>query len=187
MGEEDNRAAQRRRYASKIIKLHAGQGGDFPDDHVDTVTSYAHWLYHREISDVNFRRDGKLYPDHMFLVSLWLFGDKVQDDKFCDAAICAVLDTMDDDRYVSLSIPDEAAINKAYDSTPFDSPLRRFFVAVLADHCQEEWFETNDYNAEFVQDLAKELVRRRGFKNYKSYSKEAVSATFNHMNNYMSM
>ncbi|KXS94937.1 hypothetical protein AC578_6133 [Pseudocercospora eumusae] len=148
---------------------------DLPDDHVDTVTAYAHWLYHQEISDATLEWDDKLEPDHEFLISLWLFGDKVQDDKFCDAVLCKCLDAIEDGRLGTHVFPSVDAVRLAYEGTTAASPLRQCLATIFADNCETEWL-SRAYPEDFKHDLLEALIERRGSKDYKSYSQEERSA-----------
>lgn len=94
-------------------------------------------------------------------MAAFVFREKVQDDDFRDAVIDSVIasiHTLDEKgKYWYLT---GSTIDRAYDSTPEGSPLRRLMVDLHYHHSRWAWL--NDVkNVDFVKDLAGELYLDR--------------------------
>jgi hypothetical protein len=53
-------------------------------------------------------------------------------------------------------------INTIYSGTVTSSPARRLIVDLYAEHSAASWFNEDEYNSEFLLDLKKELLTRKG-------------------------
>ncbi|KXS96634.1 hypothetical protein AC579_5771 [Pseudocercospora musae] len=115
--------------------------------------------------------DGMLQPGPSFLISLWLFGDNIQDEEFCDATTCKLVDAIADKQYETVTLPNSDTVLMVYLGTTTGSPLRRCLVEVFADHFESEW-TLKGYLQEFKVDLLKKFVERRGLKKFKCYSEK---------------
>ncbi|KAI5360922.1 putative SKP1/BTB/POZ domain superfamily protein [Septoria linicola] len=120
-----------------------------PEDDPDAVTVY--WD----------EEDDK--PNFDLLVRVYVFGEKVQDERFCDvvmSALCQARDTPDQQgaRY----IPGTSVITDLYDGSPAGSPARRWVVDQYRDAVDAEGFreDLQNYPAEFVQEVAMDLKER---------------------------
>jgi hypothetical protein len=96
------------------------------------------------------------------LIEAFVLGEKLQDQEFKDALVdCLIyaVDTPDgqDKRWY----PTPNAINRAYRGTPENSPLRRLLVDMYFFYGRREWLDKAT-NAEFLRDLAQDLLQDRG-------------------------
>lgn len=135
-----------------------------PEDETDVVTAYVDWLYSKTVSEAICRDncEGELQPDFNFLISLYVFAEKVQDDRFADAALCQMLEQMDLGKKEAW-YPGQPALARAYEGTPDGSPLRRLLACVWAKYLSPSWFGLGEvYPMEFMVDLAKQFSEFRG-------------------------
>lgn len=129
-----------------------------PDDSVEVVTAYLDWLYTKKLE---FSQEGTAqgaFWEH--LARLYVFGEKIQDDAFCDQVLQAIVLRADGD---DNSTPTYAAIGIFYGSTTENAPIRQFIVEYFATFAAKTWFACH-LPAEFLRDLAMELVQRRQMK-----------------------
>jgi hypothetical protein len=86
--------------------------------------------------------EGGKYSDAIWLklIRMYIFGDKIHDNKFMNAVLMRVQENLDK----SNTCPHEADIRLAYDSTRPGSSLRRLFVAAWAAGAKDHWFEAEE-------------------------------------------
>lgn len=102
--------------------------------------------------------------EHVFLAKLYVFGDKTQDDEFCNAVITALTE-LSDQHIISKNVrhfPGPLAVLIIYEGTPSDSPARRFLVDIHISHGRRDWIrERNGYlkAPAFLQDLSSALLK----------------------------
>lgn len=143
---------------------------DLPEDAPEVVSAYVDWLY----SDKIFPRTGEPPADtdahgkeSKHLAKLYVFGEKNQDDAFCDAVITAwarhFARKIDGRCYYFTS----SSIVEIYRGTSSSSPARKFVVHVFAKHGCKSWLQneasfTQTALLEFLRDLAIEILRDGG-------------------------
>ncbi|USW55516.1 Putative BTB/POZ domain-containing protein [Septoria linicola] len=132
-----------------------------PEDDPDAVATYFDFLHTKQGTVYWDEEDDK--PNFDLLVRVYVFGEKVQDERFCDvvmSALCQARDTPDQQgaRY----IPGTSVITDLYDGTPAGSPARRWVVDQYRDAVDAEGFreDLQNYPAEFVQEVAMDLKER---------------------------
>lgn len=125
-----------------------------PDDEPEQVVPYINWLYTKAIAPYT-----DVEGDYVRLARLYAFGERVEDDGFCDQVMTEITNGMD----ASHSYPAGPAIEVIYAGTPPGSLARRFVVEVHAVKAQEDWFGGNKdpYPVEFMEDLVKHFVGHR--------------------------
>ncbi|KAF2208131.1 hypothetical protein CERZMDRAFT_87872 [Cercospora zeae-maydis SCOH1-5] len=103
----------------------ATSGIVMPEDDIKVVSEYVGWLY-RAICMENCTDDDGNYLSGQWetLAKLYVYGDQVQDARFCNAVLARMLDYIDK---IAL-FPDEGAIQAVYEGTPVNSPVRRLFA-----------------------------------------------------------
>lgn len=115
-----------------------------PEDTPEVVSAYVDWLYSDKIfpkSDeppVDARTHGQ-ESDH--LAKLYVFGEKNQDDAFCDAVITAWtrhLGKKIDGRYYWFPAD---SIRQLYAGTSSSSPARRFVVQTFVKYGCKAWLQ----------------------------------------------
>ncbi|KAK4495741.1 hypothetical protein PRZ48_013009 [Zasmidium cellare] len=135
-----------------------------PEDEVDIVAGYLHWLY----------SGGNLVPDntkddyraqYSWLVKAYILGDKIQDDAFCDSVLLELAGAMDKIRggNGSRHYPDGDVLHLVYTRTPQDSALRKMIVDIYAARARPQMFEKGLDNLppEFLKEILVEISGRR--------------------------
>lgn len=131
-----------------------------PDDDPEVLELYEEWLYEGKI----FSQDEQQVEDSDesdLLIKAFVFGEKIQDGRFRDAAIdclIACLNSKDENRYKWF--PTEQGIDMVYEGTPPGSPLRRLMVDMHVYYGEESWFD-GETNTEFLVELARDLLNVR--------------------------
>jgi hypothetical protein len=141
----------------------AGDILQFPEDQVDVIVAYVDWLYTAKIP--NTVRTGHVYADYVFLCNLYVFGEKIQDDLFCNAASSKLLLESDKPHNAAgdRTIPGASSIRVAYNGTPAGSPLRKLLAAQWAETALPEWVKKpEDICPEFFFDMIRYLLETRG-------------------------
>lgn len=122
----------------------------------------------------HINKSGKLRAYYSFMVDLYLFGERLQDDEFCDDVLCAILLMLDKPEWC----PGSNTIARAYAGTPVGSPLRKLLVDVWTEEADSSWFDEKTHNTlpgAFTIDLLKALaIRRTGPSSQLFYPRRAT-------------
>lgn len=137
------------------------------DDTSEVVSCYVDWCYSKHIHSskpvppTGLKRTD-IQAETIFLAKVYVFGEKIQDDAFCDVVITAMAE-MADQKFYRESNPnpwfhyaDPVTISIIYNGTTADSPARRFLVDVYVSFACKGWFEKGTKylrTPEFLQDL----------------------------------
>ncbi|KAK4619511.1 hypothetical protein CLAFUW4_11456 [Fulvia fulva] len=143
---------------SRIVEL--------PDDDAEVVSAYVDWLYFRKIASKPISPPELPMDDgeYQLLAQLYVFGDKVQADAFCDSVLDAMAQKTDDVATDGTrTFPSHSAIMALYNGTPMGSPGRRFVVDMYAEYGAQSWIpsESEFNHAEFLTDLVRALLDKR--------------------------
>lgn len=130
---------------------------ELPDESVQVVRLYTHWLY---VEVVPVKQD----KDALKLLSrAYVFGEKFMDMKYKNAVLRRLIETM-----VALkTFPRSGSTNAIYEGTPSDSPARRLSVRFYAAHPHREsdtesWTRyIEGYSRDFLVDVLKEVIKVR--------------------------
>lgn len=142
-----------------MLDKHWKEGGTgvvkMPEDRSDVLIAYINWLYTKVISPFAKGRG----DDYARLARLYVLGEKIQDDAFCDQILTVITKSID----TSNRNPGPPSIQIIYSGTPSGSPIRQLLLESYSASASEKWFtENGPYNTEFMNDLVKQLVRNRG-------------------------
>lgn len=108
-------------------------------------------------------------PNYTVLFKLYIFGDKIKDDGFCDhvvSVVCRGLDQTNSEGAVWSPAPE--VIKVLYERTLPSCPLRDLVARDHAERFDETWFDDSvggryaDCPKEFFMDMTKEFVKLRG-------------------------
>lgn len=147
-----------------------------PDDNPQVVSLYLHWLYYNKLfcrpPDEQSVEDGN---EQSLLISLFVFGEKIQDGQLKDAVIDAII--------LSTNTPDKngnrwyptGAVNAAYKGTPANSPLRTLLVDMYVQHGTSKWIH-NTTNTDFLLDVSRALLDTQRTEQYPDPTSAAVSS-----------
>jgi hypothetical protein len=133
-----------------------------PDDKPYIVNLYVQWIY----SDRILSRNPSATEAHgstelNTLVYAFVFGEKIQDARFKDAVIDAVIKcTLTPGKDGTTWFPGVKAINHAFEGTPPESPLRRLLVDLWARNGRADW-DRKGLNSDFTTTLIGELFAHR--------------------------
>ncbi|KAM3421417.1 hypothetical protein BST61_g1811 [Cercospora zeina] len=141
-------------------------------DEDDVVAAYVHFLYHDEIHtelseavlSATEESDGStiVKAEHVFLAKLYMFGEKVQDDLFCDQVITALAATIDKrDGRGGRTFPNSKVVKAVYDGTTAGSPIRQMMTEIYAENSGHHWFPHQAYeyfHPEFTYDVVREVL-----------------------------
>ncbi|KAF2167901.1 hypothetical protein M409DRAFT_53850 [Zasmidium cellare ATCC 36951] len=135
-----------------------------PDDEVTIVVGYLEWLYCSKLTTP--KDDEKNYDHHtgyVWLTKAYIFGDKVQDDAFCDEIISNIARLMDTPINGMRYYPTCEALQLIYSSTPKHSPIRQMMVSILAARATPAILGRDflSYPQEFLLELLLEMSARR--------------------------
>ncbi|KAK4495655.1 hypothetical protein PRZ48_012923 [Zasmidium cellare] len=140
-----------------------------PSDSAEVVSCYVDWCYSKQIASTHLFSEQSLRDldeEDALLADLYVFGEKVQDDRFCNAVMTAMAELMDQefvtDGVLASRSPGPSTVKTIYDGTPTDSPARRFLVDQYVAYGSQEWFDGNDEYLqcpEFLRDLALAQLR----------------------------
>lgn len=143
---------------------------ELPEDTPEVVSAYVDWLY----SDKIFPRTGELPADAVMharesdhLAKLYVFGEKNQDDAFCDAVITAWarhLDTKIAGKYYYFA---SDCIASLYAGTSSSSPARKFVVQLFVKYGRKQWLQNDETFMrvgllDFFRDVAIEQFKEVG-------------------------
>lgn len=133
------------------------------EDDPDTVSAYLEFIYSRSVSFAFFTTD-KAANDHtmMRLIRLYIFGEKIQDDDFCDEVLRTVGTRCDtEDSKGHLWFPVDIGVRSLYDGTPSNSPARRFVVDLHLRRGHKGFLQADidKHHPEFLLDLALRFLR----------------------------
>lgn len=125
-----------------------------PDDEPEDVVTYINWLYTKAIPAYTDEEG-----DYLRLARLYVFGERVEDDGFCDAVLSEITKGID----VSRSYPAGHCIEVIYSGTPPGSPARGLLVEVHAAKGRKDWFggDKGPYPVAFLEDLVKHFIDYR--------------------------
>ncbi|KAK4495748.1 hypothetical protein PRZ48_013016 [Zasmidium cellare] len=98
---------------------------DFPEDEPDTIEAYLGWLHDGKVeAPESPGTDDLTFP---FLAKLYVLGEKIQDNAFCNSVIDKITEVLDSPEWEDSS-PGFSSSNIIYDGTPDDSPARTLFA-----------------------------------------------------------
>lgn len=148
----------------KDLKVRNTREISFPDDEVTIVAGYLEWLY---CSTLPTPKDDEENYDHhteyVWLTKAYIFGDKVQDDAFCDEIISKITLLMDTRINGTKHYPTREVLQLIYSSTPKHSPLRQMMASILAARATPATMAPDFllYPQEFLLELLLEMSARR--------------------------
>ncbi|USW55611.1 Putative BTB/POZ domain-containing protein [Septoria linicola] len=122
---------------------------DLPEDQPAHVATYIEWLFSGKIASQMVKPAAELTgtdiaDEHSFLAHLYVLGEKLIDDKFCDdvmkamAQLCAV--SVGEDLYY----PGDLAVDTIYKGTTGESPVRKFLVHIFKTRGKQSWIDLNE-------------------------------------------
>ncbi|GIZ37823.1 hypothetical protein CKM354_000125600 [Cercospora kikuchii] len=141
-------------------------------DEDDVVAAYVHFVYHGEILTelseavlaATEEADGStiVKAEHDFLAKLYIFGEKVKDDAFCDQVITTLAASIDRrDAKGGRTFPNCRVVKAIYEGTTPGSPIRQMMVDIYAENSGQHWFPHRAYDyfhPEFSYDLVREIL-----------------------------
>lgn len=147
---------------------------NLPDDEPDVFGAYVEYLFTGKIATATETTADKISEpvitsEFRFQAKLYVLGEKLLDDKFCDCTLRAMGElcktrTAGGARYY----PNASTVSIIYKGTASASPMRKFLVHLYCRHVKSDWL-TDDraecYPQQFFVDIAKEglpLLNRRG-------------------------
>ncbi|KAK5729613.1 hypothetical protein LTR17_011800 [Elasticomyces elasticus] len=106
--------------------------------------------------------------EYTLLAQLYCFGVRMQDHRFQNAVVDAIIANVEDTHRGKLNgrkasfkhYPSIQVVNLIYEGTPSGSPARRLMVNIYGSHCEPGWLEDN-VNTEFSLNLARRLCELR--------------------------
>jgi hypothetical protein len=116
-----------------------------PEDRLEVVEAYVEWLYSQKVTSMSGKAtsdivENEMPMEHEHIARLYVFGEKVQDDDFCDAALAMFLALIgrnfDGDHY----LPSSGAILIIYNGTSDGSPIRKLLVHIWKTYGWKDWF-----------------------------------------------
>ncbi|KAI5360904.1 Putative BTB/POZ domain, DnaJ domain, SKP1/BTB/POZ domain superfamily protein [Septoria linicola] len=160
---------------SPFFKSHferASQNDIRLNDEDDVVAAYVHFTYHGEVStelseavlvaSEDPMLTSTVKAEHEFLAKLYIFGEKVQDESFCDQVITALAATIDKrDEKNGRTFPNCKIVTAIYEGTAPGSQARQMMVDLYAENSSKHWFPERGYNhfhPEFAYDLVREIL-----------------------------
>lgn len=129
---------------------------------------YVQWLYSDRLAAKIKMVGSGVVKENAYdpLVKLYALGERLNDAKFQDTIISAIirLSREVNDRNVSW-YPSETAVNTIYENTTRKSPAKRLMVDFYVRYGYDDWFdssyETNRPHHEFLFDLSRKLLQHR--------------------------
>ena len=128
--------------------------------------AYLQWLYSGKVDykcDITEKTRESHNVEFVKLAHMYVLGEKVQDDTFCDAVIDTTIDKImyhlaDGTRWFATTDP----VNIIYGGTPTGSPARRFLVDIYVRYGKSDWVEEErDVDHEVLLDLARAFLDSR--------------------------
>lgn len=106
---------------------------NLPEDDPSLAGAYFDWLYSFKIpskSDqaVNVLDDSDIDAEYEYLSHMYVFGEKVVDDDFCNAVIDAIIAKIEFDSGDAYYYPSTKAVNILYEATAEGCPARKMMV-----------------------------------------------------------
>ena len=150
-----------------------------PDDDPEVVSLYLNGVYNGRISSQRSTAETGT-DENCLLVKAYIFGEKIQDGRFKDAVIDAMIKStraLDEEGHTWF--PGSADVNRAYDGTPTGSPLRRLIVDFGAINANDDC-DRKGLNVEFLQDLTGELFGHRSNSNHDPRPSNGKMSTCSH-------
>lgn len=130
---------------------------DLPEDEPDIVEAYLCWLH-----DGNFEARKSPGDDDLTFVhfaKLYVLGEKIQDNAFCNSVMDAMTKTSDLPAW-SFRLPSANAVSILYSGTPEDSPARSYFANSFVSRCRLSKEVAQRYCKEFLEDVVADLANR---------------------------
>jgi hypothetical protein len=156
-------------YFSTATKEHWQEGQEgrvtlpLPNDDPAVFALYIQWVYRgrifcrQDMGDTGGNRE-----EIDLLIEAFVLGEKLQDQEFRDALVDCLIHAVDTpDGQDKRWYPTPSAVDRAYRGTPDSSPLRRLLVDMYFFHGRREWLDEAT-NADFLRDLARDLLQGRG-------------------------
>ncbi|EME77419.1 uncharacterized protein MYCFIDRAFT_146637 [Pseudocercospora fijiensis CIRAD86] len=139
---------------------------ELPFDDIDIVAAYAHWLYFKRVASKLISPPKLSMDDGEFLMlaRLYCFGEKVQDEAFCDGVITAMtLKTYDVAEDGTRIFPGHCAVMALYNGTTKNSISRKFMVDMYCEFGMDLWIpeEAELNHPEFLADLVRAFLGGR--------------------------
>ena len=130
---------------------------DMPDDEPEVISLFLEWIYDKEALK-NYIKESSTdvrQRTHETLARLYVFGEKIQLDSFCNAVIVAFLSYIDrPSSNGSHYYPTRDIVTMIYEGTPAGSPARQLMVYCYVHHGTKKWLKEAGNNPDFLQDLA---------------------------------
>lgn len=137
------------------------------------VGTYLEWMYTQTIEVSPLTNDKMSYNDFKaefeHLARAYVFGEKVQDDAFCNSVTDAMLDRAGGSEHGSCWwYPTTKAVSIIYDGTPEGSPARRLCVHLHTHYGKSYDIQStaNGEHPEFLKDLTRSLLDEREDSDY---------------------
>ncbi|KAF2167902.1 hypothetical protein M409DRAFT_22049 [Zasmidium cellare ATCC 36951] len=127
----------------------------------DTIASYLEYIYGGSVSSTSDRDNAHRVEVSVRLLRLYVFGEKIQDDDFCDAVLSMLATRCDEkDSDERRWYPINEAVHLLYAGTPSGSPARSFLVDMHLQHGNIRWLEVDVkyHHPEFLLDLARQFM-----------------------------
>lgn len=134
---------------------------DMPEDTPEVVSAYVDWLYSDKMlpSAGEPPKDVKTHVrESNYLAKLYVFGEKIQDDSFCDAVITAFTKHLDHKIIGSRHTVGVDAVETMMAGTPQGSPGRRFILQVIARRVGSKRLRKHSKSLEAIPGLLIDLV-----------------------------
>ncbi|KAF7187847.1 hypothetical protein HII31_10747 [Pseudocercospora fuligena] len=152
------------RESSRIMEL--------PFDEVDVVAAYIHWLYFKRVASKPISPPELPMDDgeYLTLARLYCFGEKVQDDAFCDDVMTAMtLKTDDIAEDGTRTFPSHSAVMALYNGTTNHSVARQFMVDMYCEFGMDQWIpkEAELNHPEFLADLVHAFLGQKSTVSHK--------------------
>lgn len=145
---------------------------ELPEDEPEIFEIYQNFLYTRTLPIKEANRELKLrddenHPEYFALALFYVFGEKVQDVNFKNAAIIGILKRMQEPvRNNQCWYPVTKVVDIIYTGTMPGSPARKLMVDVHVNRGAAHWITANpeENNKEFLVDLARLTLERASLK-----------------------
>lgn len=152
---------------------------ELPEDDPDVVATYLEWLYSTKINHpheaIKTPNTEQSRDAHLVYAELYCFGEKCQDDAFCNAVMLAWVDMLDSQTADGVRIwtaPGAGAVRIIYQGTPKHSPARRMLSYIYSTFGRERWITNSKNNTERGEILldVPEFLQELVFREKKGYS-----------------
>ncbi|GIZ37635.1 hypothetical protein CKM354_000107800 [Cercospora kikuchii] len=137
---------------------------NLPDDEPDIFGAYVEYLFSGKIATATEKAAVDLTRDDAGLeytcqAKLYVLGEKLLDDKFCDCALRAMVELSRLERANGVHyLPGILAVQTIYEGTTDASPIRRFLVDLYLTRVSKKWLSDASTNCPeaFLIDLLQE-------------------------------